>query len=258
MIICVDLGNTTTTIGLMDRTETKAFWRVSTRERTNDEYRLLLSSLMGSERDRAAPDRAGLCSVVPSETESMARAVAASLGVEVKIVDGKSDCGVEVAVDNPEGVGGDRIANAAGAYYDYGGPAIVVDAGTAMTFDYVTAEGRYVGGVIAPGILAGARDLWSRARMLPAVETKKPDRVIGTTTIACMQSGIFFGALGEVEGIVRRMWEEAGSRCRVLLTGGQAVLIKDDLPFEAVYDPYLTLKGIAYAVDRGLRNTTRT
>ena len=253
MIICVDLGNTTTTIGLMEGTEARAFWRVTTRERTSDEYGLLLGSLLATVDDRLKPDMAGLCSVVPSETGGLADALASTFSVDTKIVDGIGDCGVEVLVDNPAGVGGDRIANAAGAYYAYGGPAIVVDAGTAMTFDYITRRGQYTGGVIAPGILAGARDLWEKARMLPAVEIKKPAGVIGSTTIACMQSGIFFGALAEVEGIVKRMWQESGSECRVVLTGGQAVLIKDDLPFDAVYDPHLTLKGIAYAVDPGLR-----
>lgn len=256
MIICVDLGNTTTTVGLMEGTKARAFWRVTTRERTSDEYGLLLGSLLAGVESAVKPDMGGLCSVVPSETEGLAAGLASAFGIDAKIINAMSDCGVEVAVGNPEGVGGDRIANAAGAYHGYGGPAIVVDAGTALTFDYVTAEGQYVGGVIAPGILAGARDLWQKARMLPAVETRKPARVIGTTTITCMQSGIFFGALGEVEGIVRRMWQELGSECRVILTGGQAVLIKDDLPFDVTYDPHLTLKGVAYAVDPGLRRRT--
>jgi type III pantothenate kinase len=253
MIICVDLGNTTTTVGLLEGTEARAFWRVTTRERTSDEYGLLLTSLIATVDGRLKPSVAGLCSVVPSETGGLAQAVASTLGVDTKIVDGMSDCGVEVLVDSPEGVGGDRIANAAGAYYEYGGPAIVVDAGTAMTFDYITGEGQYTGGVIAPGILAGARDLWEKARMLPAVEIRKPAKVIGSTTMACMQSGVFFGALASVEGIVKRMWRESGSECRVVLTGGQVGLIKDDLPFDVVYDPHLTLKGIAFAVDPGLR-----
>ena len=255
MIICVDLGNTITTVGVMEGTEARTFLRVTTRERTGEEYGLLVGSLLTRAGEGFKPAIGGLCSVVPSETEALAAGLAATFGIEVKIVDGKSDCGVEVAVDNPEGVGGDRIANAAGAYYGYGGPAIVADAGTALTFDYVTREGQYMGGVIAPGILAGARDLWQKARMLPAVEIRKPAGVIGTTTITCMQSGIFYGALGEVEGIVRRMWQELGSECRVILTGGQAALIKDDLPFDVTYDPHLTLKGIAYAVDPGLRRS---
>jgi type III pantothenate kinase len=253
MILCVDVGNTTTTIGILDGARTEAFWRVVTRERTGDEYAMLLRPLMASVRPEIRPTLAGVCSVVPGETASLAEALMEGLGLEARIVNGTGDSGVEVATADPEEVGGDRIANAAGALYEYGAPVIVIDAGTATTFDYVSPEGRYVGGVIAPGILAGARDLWARARMLPAVEIRKPPSVIGNTTIPCMQSGIFFGALGQIEGIVRRMWEELGMRCPVVLTGGEAALVRDHLGFEVVYDPYLTLKGISYAVDPDLR-----
>ena len=254
MIICVDLGNTTTAVGILDGTDMKAFWRVVTRERTSDEYVVLLKTLIAGAGGDLKPEIGGVCSVVPSETGHLAAAVCSVLGVEAKIIDGKCDCGIQVVTANPAEVGGDRIANAAGALYEYGAPTIVVDAGTAMTFDYVSPEGQYVGGVIAPGILAGARDLWEKGRMLPAVEIKRPHRVIGDTTITCMQSGIFFGALGGVEGIVKRMWAELGAECRVVLTGGQAALLKDDLAFDAVYDPHLTLKGITYAVDPALRS----
>jgi type III pantothenate kinase len=253
MIICVDLGNTTTTIGILDGTEIRAFWRVATRERTSDEYTTLLETLIAGAKGDFEPETGGVCSVVPSETRHLAAGVFSALGVEAKIIDGMSDCGIQVVTANPAEVGGDRIANAAGAFYEYGAPAIVVDAGTAITFDYVSPEGQYAGGVIAPGILAGARDLWEKGRMLPAVEIKRPPEVIGKTTIACMQSGIFFGAIGEVEGIVTRMWDELGRKCRIVLTGGQAELIKDSLAFDVVYDPHLTLRGISYAVDPALR-----
>jgi type III pantothenate kinase len=195
----------------------------------------------------------GICSVVPSETADFTEAMSSTFGVEVRRIEGTSECGIAVTTDNPPEVGGDRVANAVGAYYGYGGPAIVVDVGTAMTFDYISQDGEYRGGVIAPGILAGARDLWHSARMLPDVEITKPSKVIGTTTIECMQSGILYGALGGVESIVRRMWEEIGRECRVILTGGQADLLRAELTIEMVSDPYLTLKGIAYCVDEGLR-----
>ena len=129
----------------------------------------------------------------------------------------------------------------------------MVDAGTATTYDYVSANGEYRGGVIAPGIRCGARDLWTRTRMLPAVEIRKPQRVIGSNTVDCMQSGIFYGTVSQVEGVVRRMWAELGMECRVVLTGGQAEMFHEDLDFDSVYDPHLTLKGIACAVDPSLR-----
>jgi type III pantothenate kinase len=254
MVLCVDVGNTITTIGTLDGTEPRAFWRVVTRERTSDEYAVLLGSLISRESPAPRIEMAGVCSVVPGETGPLSAAVETLLDMEVKIIDGTSDCGIEIATANPAEVGGDRVANATAALHEYGAPAIVVDAGTAMTFDYVSPEGLYVGGVIAPGILAGAQDLWEKARMLPAVDIRKPGRVIGDTTITCMQSGIFFGALGQVESIVRRMWAEIGFECPVMLTGGQAEILKNDISFEVVYDPYLTLKGISYAIDARLRS----
>ena len=254
MILCLDLGNTTTTIGILDGTATRAFWRVSTRERTDDEYVMVLRSLTAGVASDLKPDTCGISSVVPGETHYVADAVRSLLDIEPRLIDGSSDFGVEIATENPAEVGGDRIANAVGAFYGYGAPAIVVDAGTAMTFDYIATGGRYLGGVIAPGIMAGAKDLWEKARMLPAVEIRRPGRIIGNATIACMQAGIYYGSIGQVEGIVRRMWAEIGGSCRVILTGGQVALIKDDLGFECVYDPHLTLKGIAYAVDPRLRH----
>jgi type III pantothenate kinase len=253
MILCVDMGNTTTSIGILDGATTESFWRVATRERTKDEYTMLLKSLLAGVEPRLRPDAAGICSVVPGETGQLAMAVSSGLGLDARIIDGVCDSGVEIVTANPAEVGGDRIANAVGAFFEYGGPAIVIDAGTAMTFDYVSGEGRYMGGVIAPGILAGAKDLWEKARMLPSVELKKPGRVIGDTTISCIQSGVYFGSLGEVEGIIRRMWDELALEGHVILTGGQALLLKDGLSFEVIYDPHLTLKGISYAVDPGLR-----
>ena len=253
MIFYADLGNTTATLGVLDGMEIKGFWRIMTSERTPEEYGVIIRSLLERTSLKAMPDRAGICSVVPSETDRLASAVAAVLGVEVAKIDGEGDWGISVNTDNPSEVGGDRVANAVGAYYQYGGPCIVVDAGTATTYDYVSADGEYCGGVIAPGIRCGARDLWRGTRMLPAVEIRKPDKVIGTNTVDCMQSGIFYGSVSQVEGVVRRMWAELGMECPVILTGGQAEMFHEDLVFDSVYDPHLTLKGIACAVDPSLR-----
>lgn len=254
MILCVDVGNTITTVGILDGTKPRAFWRVVTRERTSDEYGVLLGSLIAGESPAPRIGMAGICSVVPQETGPLKAAVESLIGIEARVIGGTSECGIQIVTANPSEVGGDRVANAAAALHEYGAPAIVVDAGTAMTFDYVSPQGLYLGGVIAPGMLAGAQDLWEKARMLPAVDIRKPARVIGDTTVTCMQSGIFFGALGQVEGIVRCMWEEIGFECPVLLTGGQADILKDDISFKVVYDPHLTLKGIAYAIDVRLRS----
>ncbi len=254
MIMAFDVGNTTTMLGVLDGVDVRFSWRITTEERTRDEYSLLISSLMSRAGIEASSiDMAGISSVVPSETTPITDAVAADIGVGVSRVDWRLDCGIVVATENPIEVGGDRIANAAGAFFEFGGPVIIVDMGTATTYDFVTSGGEYRGGLIAPGIVSGARDLWERARMLPEVELGKPDSVIGRTTIEAMRSGIFHGTVGQVEGIIRKMWEEVGSECLVVFTGGHSELIKDDLAFEAVFAPQLTLKGIAYAVEPGLR-----
>ncbi|MFZ1947249.1 MAG: type III pantothenate kinase [bacterium] len=258
MIICVDLGNTTTALAVLDGLKVKRFWRVMTTERTSDEYSVLVGSLL----DRAGLGKskitfAGICSVVPSETKPIADALAGGLGLKVGVMEPGRDCGVAVLTESPAEVGADRIANAVGAFYEYGGPAIVVDIGTATTFDVVSAGGEYLGGAIAPGMLAGARDLWTRARMLPAVEIKAPADVIGRTTTKAMQSGIFYGTAGQIEGVVRRMWGAIGGRCEVIMTGGFAGLVCEHLAFKAVFDPALTLKGVAYALDKSLRSRRR-
>lgn len=254
MIAVVDVGNTTTAFALLEGTTVKRSWRIITQERTGDEYAVLVVSMLqaaGHRKDQI--ETVGVCSVVPSETHSIKEAFADRLGIRVAVMGGGADCGIRVETDHPAEVGADRIANAVGAYYEYGGPAIVVDIGTATTFDVVSAKGEYRGGVIAPGMLAGAKDLWTRARMLPAVEIRKPGKIVGTTTVQCMESGIFYGTVAQIEGIVKRMWNEMGGECRILMTGGYSALVWDSLCFQTTFDPDLTLKGIAYAMDPALR-----
>lgn len=254
MMICIDLGNTSTTIGILDGTVVRNFWRIMTQERSSDEYAMVMSSLL--ERGGVARSQlsvAGICSVVPSETVPVCEAFAAHLGIPARTVDGTGNWGIKLKIDNAAEVGADRIANAVAAFYEYGGPVIVVDIGTATTYDCVSARGEYLGGVIAPGMLAGAKDLSQKARMLPAVEIKHPPKVIGTSTVACMQSGIFYGNVGQVEGVVDRIWKELGARSKVVMTGGWSGLIWEHLRFKTVFDLHLTLKGIAFAIDPRLR-----
>lgn len=254
MIAVVDVGNTLTALALLEGVRVTRSWRIITQERTSDEYVVLVGSMLdagGQRLDKIT--RVGVCSVVPSETRSIKEAFASNLRIPVAVMDGSTDCGIRVETDHPAEVGADRIANAVGVYYEHGGPAIVVDIGTATTFDVVSVKGEYRGGVIAPGMLAGAKDLWTRARMLPAVEIRKPSKIVGTTTVQCMESGIFYGTVGQIEGIVKRMWDEMGCECKILMTGGYSALVWDSLCFKATFDPDLTLKGIAYAMDPALR-----
>ncbi len=252
MILCVDVGNTLTTLGLVEDTKVKLAWSLRTSERTTDEYILSITSFLSSGNvNLSSVKGGGMCCVVPSETQNVKTAIERIIRKDTLLIDGNIKFGIKVSTDNPSEVGGDRIANAAGAFYHYTSPAIVIDMGTATTFDYVTEDGEYLGGVIAPGLMAGARDLWKRTRMLPEVIIKQPERIIGTNTVACMQAGIFYGALAQVEGIVRLMWKEIGFQTNLLLTGGHARLIRDRLSLELTYDPHLTLKGIAAIVKQG-------
>jgi type III pantothenate kinase len=258
MIICADIGNSSTTLGILDSTDVKGFWRIITRDRTRDEYAVVISSFLEAvDADPAGISLGGVCSVVPSETEEVISAISSSLGIGAASVNAAQDCGIKILTDNPEEIGPDRIANAVGAYYVHHSPSIIVDVGTATTFDYVSGQGEYRGGIIAPGMVAGARDLWEKARRLPAVEIRKPPKLIGTNTVGSMQSGIFYGCLSQVEGILARMLDEITEECKVIVTGGQAPLIGDHLRFENTQDPYLTLKGVACVVDKELRADRR-
>lgn len=253
MLFCADVGNTSTSLAIVRDMKNIHAWRMKTRERTPDEYGATIRMFLRAGGLRGIRvKKVGVCSVVPSETDSITRALKNLFGVEVELIDGTGDFGLKIAIDDPSQVGGDRIANAIGVFYCYGAPSIVVDLGTATTFDYVTDLAEYRGGVIAPGLVAVSSDLWRRARMLPQVAIRRPDRVIGTNTIECMQSGIFFGAVGMIEGIVRRMWDEIGSKTRIVLTGGYAPILYNSLSIECSIDIDLTIKGIALAINRSL------
>jgi len=254
MLFCADVGNTCTSLAIVKDMKSIRSWRMKTCERTPDEYLATIQMFLRADAlENLKVGKVGVCSVVPSETEGIATALWKLFGVEVELIDGTGDFGLKIMTDDPRQVGGDRIANAVGAYYCYGAPSIVVDLGTATTFDYVTHAAEYKGGVIAPGLMAGSRDLWRHARMLPQVAIRRPQRVIGTNTIECMQSGIFFGAVGMIEGIIKRMWDELGSKTKVILTGGYAPIVHSGLTIESSIDIDLTIKGIALALDPSLR-----
>lgn len=254
MLFCADVGNTCTSLALIKDMKSLTSWRMKTRERTPDEYVATIEMfLRAAGLDNVKVTKAGVCSVAPSETENIRASLKRLFGVKVELVDGTGDFGIKILTDDPRQVGGDRIANAVGAFYCYGGPSVVVDLGTATTFDYVTALGEYMGGVIAPGLMAGSSDLWRHARMLPQVTIKRPEKVIGKNTIACMQSGIFFGAVSMIEGIIAKMWSEIGTKTRIILTGGYAPIVHSGLSLESILDTDLTLKGIAFCIDDALR-----
>jgi len=210
-----------------------------------DEYGALLLMLLEQAGHRPSEIQdAVMASVVPPLTGQFVELCRRYLGVEPLVVDAGVRTGVRVRVDNPREVGADRIVNAAAAFRRYGGPACVVDFGTATTFDAISEEGDYLGGAIAPGIAVAAAALTERTARLPRVELVAPPQAIGRNTVHSMQSGLIFGYVGLVEGMVARFRKELGPRMRVIATGGLAELLARETDVFHAVDPWLTLEGL--------------
>ena len=252
MLLVIDVGNTNIVYGLFEGTSLLHQFRVeSGRGRTADEYAVTLRQLLAM-HDVAPGDvhSAILASVVPALTEPMIDLVKRGFGLEPLVVGPGIRTGMSILYENPREVGADRIVNAVAAFERAKGGVIVVDFGTATTFDCVTPKGEYLGGVIAPGIQISADALFSRAAKLPRVEIAKPPRVVGRNTLHSMQSGIVFGYVGLVDGIVDRLKDELGYPCAVLVTGGLARLIAPLSRTVQEVDDVLTLTGLRILHER--------
>jgi len=248
-LLVVDVGNSNVVLGVYHGDKLAGSWRLATaRERTADEYGILTRQLVG---DAARTlDGAIVSSVVPPLNGAFAGMIQQHFGVEALFVEPGVKTGIAIHVDNPQEVGADRIVNCVAAFERYGGPSIIVDFGTATTFDVVTANAEYVGGVIAPGINISAEALFARASRLPRVDIRRPPTVIGTNTVVNMQSGLYFGYLGLVDGILTRMKKELPPVKKVLATGGLAALLaRDSEHIEEVHED-LTLEGLKIIYDR--------
>jgi len=255
MLLAVDIGNTDTTFGVFEGEELGATWHVATViHRMADEYAALLLDLL-RHRGLGTSDIKGvaLCSVVPPLTATFEQLFQRYFGISPLVVGAGVKTGVRIRMDNPREVGADRIANAAAAHHLYNGPVIIVDLGTATTFDIVSQEGDYLGGAIAPGIATAAEALFSRTAMLPQIELARPRHAIGTNTVAAMQSGLVFGYVGLVEGMVARIQAELGEKAKVVATGGYAELIAKETKVIDVVNPNLTLIGLRliYLMNKG-------
>jgi len=246
MLLAIDIGNTETTLGVFDGEELRATWHMATGvHRMADEYAALLLNLLHQQGLDIPDIKAGaLCSVVPPLISTFGELFQRYFHISPLVVGAGVKTGVRIRMDNPREMGADRIVNAAAAHHLYGGPVIVTDLGTATTFDTVSKEGDYLGGAIAPGIMAAAEALFTRAAMLPRVELTRPKRAIGTNTIAAMQSGIIFGYVGLIEGIVARIQQELGEKAKVVATGGAAELLAKETAVIDVVNPDLTLIGL--------------
>ena len=256
MLLAIDVGNTNIVVGVFDGDALIVSWRLLTlRERTADEVGLLITGLFAHERIKPESVRgAVMASVVPPLTPIMQGMVRRYFGHDPLVVDPASNAGMPILYDRPADVGADRIANSIAVYERYGRagkrPLIIADLGTATTFDVVTARGEYLGGVICPGPQIAAEALFQRAARLPRVDVRKPARVVGGNTLGAIESGLFYGYLGMVEGLVARITTEIGGAATAIATGGLAPLIVPETSiFEAV-EPDITLLGLKIVWDR--------
>ena len=247
MLLALDVGNTNITIGVFDGTKLLRTLRVTTKlPRTSDEYGILIKSLL-REND-IDPDRIDatiVSSVVPAVMYSLRNGLYKYFHVEPLIVEPGIKTGIRIVTDHPAQIGADRIVDAVGAYEKYGGPVLVLDFGTATTYDLVDDKGQFVSVIIAPGIRTSGKALWQDAAKLPEIEIKKPKSILAKETISSMQAGLVYGQIGQTEYIIKKVREESGfDNLKVVATGGLGAMIAAETTAIDIYDANLTLDGM--------------
>ncbi len=252
MLLVIDVGNTNTSLGLFRGEELISHWRLTTNQsRTVDEYGVLARNLFElAQLDFKAIDDIAIASVVPPLNYTLKRMAEVYFHLSPLFVDQATDTGLRILYEPASDVGADRIVDAVAAIQKYGAPCVVVDFGTATTFNAINAKEEYVGGAITPGIVISSEALFARAAKLPRVDIKRPRKVIGSSTIAAMQSGLYYGYVGLVDGVLEKMIEEIGSKPRVIATGGLAQLIATGSKFIELVDETLTLEGLRLVYER--------
>jgi len=252
MLLAMDIGNTTVALGVFKGRTFAADWRIKTdKDKTSDEYAIVLLSLF--RRARIRPDRITaviISSVVPPLTPVFQEVSEDLFGKKALVVGPGLRTGMPILYENPLEVGADRVVAAVAAFEKYGGPCIVVDFGTATTFDAISAKGEYLGGAIAPGIQISAEALYLKTARLPRIEIRKPKKAIGRTTVASMQSGLYFGYVGLVLHTIDEIGKELGRGFRVVATGGFGAQVASEVPLIQAYEPSLVLEGLRIVYER--------
>jgi len=252
MLLAFDVGNTTVAVGLFRGPKLAKSWKIKTdRDKTADEYgAVLLNLFQVAGLDPKQIEAAILSSVVPPLTPVMQEMCRTYFGLDPLVVGPGLRTGMPILYENPLEVGADRIVAAVAAYERHGGPAVIVDFGTATTFDAVSAKGEYLGGAIAPGIQIAAEALYLKTARLPRIEIRKPKQAIGRTTVSSMQSGLYFGYIGLVTNIIDEVRKEIGKNAKVIATGGFGGEITPEVPAIDHYEPDLILEGLRIVYER--------
>ena len=256
MLVVIDVGNTNITLGVYNQDELIANFRLTTKmQRTSDEFGItILSFFRTKDINPLSIEAVLISSVVPKVMHSLTNGIRKYFNLEPMIVGPGVKTGISIKTENPKEVGADRIVDIAAAYHIYGGPALVIDFGTATTYDYVNEFGEFEFGVTSPGIEICAQALWTQAAKLPEIEIKKPESIVCRNTITSMQGGLVFGYIGQTEYIIKKVKEQVGKDLKVIATGGLGRIIFNETDMIDVYDPDLGFKGMTIIYQKTKQN----
>ena len=258
MILVVDVGNTNITYGVFDGDELVSTFRMMSKTpRTSDEYGIMIREML-KKNDIDRQEIEGICvaSVVPNIMHSLLGGLSKYVNESILTVGAGTKTGIKIITEAPKEIGPDRIVDAVGAYVKYGGPILVLDFGTATTYDYITEKGEFAAGITAPGLRISAKALWEDTAKLPEIEIKKPKSIMAQETISSMQAGLVYGQIGQTEYIINQVKKESGREdLKVVATGGLGRIIADETDMIQVYDPMLTLEGLKFIYEKNRKKS---